>query len=1120
MTLGTDLALTGNLILTDGILNTGANTLSLSPASAASRTSGYVNGNLQKSFGVSGNLGSFSFPLGTANAYSPLDANVTANSNGTLTATAIQGKLPNISGANALQRYWTLSGSGITANLTFHYRGGNPTAGDVVGNEANYKIFKYDGAFTQFTPDATGSNSASDHFATLNNISSFSDWTLAEPGVVNPGTVAFVGAPYTTPEGSADHDVTITVARSGGTDGALDVTYATSNGTATAASDYLSATGTLHWDNGEAGNKTFLITVKGDTTYEANETVTITLSDATDGALIGGPNPATLTITNDDNPPATLVVNTTNDVDDGVCDATHCSLREAIDAANFSSDTSTINFMSGLTGTITLTSALANLSTPMSINGPDASVITVSGNNAVRVFFVTSTVSISGLTIANGAGGGGSGVLSTSGGNVTLTNIYFTANDGPGAGGALFNSATMTIIGCTFTLNTGNGGAALSSNGTTTMINSTVSGNNSNISGPVYATSGTLNIVNSTITNNTSDTGGGIRNVGATINLRNTIVAGNSVTSTGPDVHGSFNSQGHNLIGKSDGSAGFTDGVNGDQVGTIASPKNPMLDALGNYGGPTQTHRLQSGSSAIDAADNCVVNNTCTPTPYGFSLTTDQRGAGFPRQVDGNNDGTAQVDIGAYEAPTCTPPVTPTASNGGPYCEGATIQLSTPTVAGATYSWTGPNGFTSSTQNPTRANATTADAGTYSVTITVNGCTSSAGSTNVVVNPTPATPTASNGGPYCEGATISLSTPTVAGATYSWTGPNGFTSSTQNPTRTNATTADTGTYSVTVTVNGCTSAAGTTSVVVNATPATPTASNGGPYCEGATISLSTPTVAGATYSWTGPNGFTSSTQNPTRTNATTADAGTYSVTVTVNGCTSAAGSTNVVVNPTPATPTASNGGPYCEGATISLSTPTVAGATYSWTGPNGFTSSTQNPTRTNATTADAGTYSVTVTVNGCTSAAGSTNVVVNPTPATPTASNGGPYCEGATISLSTPTVRWCDVFVDGTKRIHVIHSEPDPHQRDDCRCRNLLGNGHSQWLHVGGRNDQRSRELQLRQHRRRATADHTAKARRLVCRRRRLRVRRIRGRDQTDSRHPLRTRPAPTRRLPMPEPTR
>src|SRR5205823_12629871 len=135
----------------------------------------------------------------------------------------------------------------------------------------------------------------------------------------------------------------------------------------------------------------------------------------------------------------------------------------------------------------------------------------------------------------------------------------------------------------------------------------------------------------------------------------------------------------------------------------------------------------------------------------------------------------------------------------------------------------------------------------------------------------------------------------------------------------------------------------------------------------------------------GPNSFTSSLKNPTRANATTADAGTYSVTITVNGCTSAAGTTSVVVNPTPATPTATNGGPYCQGATIQLSTPLVSGATYAWTGPNGFTASQQNPTRFGATTADAGTYSVTITVSGCASAAGTTSVIVNPTPGTPTA---------------------------------------------------------------------------------------------------------------------------------------
>src|SRR5204863_120343 len=113
------------------------------------------------------------------------------------------------------------------------------------------------------------------------------------------------------------------------------------------------------------------------------------------------------------------------------------------------------------------------------------------------------------------------------------------------------------------------------------------------------------------------------------------------------------------------------------------------------------------------------------------------------------------------------------------------------------------------------------------------------------------------------------------------------------------------------------------------------------------------------------------------------------VTQTSTTCTSAAGTTTVVINPLPATPTASNNGPLCVGATLNLSTAAVAGATYSWSGPNGFTSSLQNPSITNVTAAAAGTYSVTVTQTSttCTSAAGTTTVVINPIPATPVASN-------------------------------------------------------------------------------------------------------------------------------------
>jgi len=586
------------------------------------------------------------------------------------------------------------------------------------------------------------------------------------------------------------------------------------------------------------------------------------------------------------------------------------------------------------------------------------------------------------------------------------------SNGGPYCEGATIALFTPTVSGATYAWTGPNGFTSTQQNPTRANATTSDAGTYSvtvTVSGCSSA-AGTTNVAVNPVPATPTASNGGPYCEGATISLSTPTVASATYAWTGPNGFTSTdqNPTRTNATSADGGTYSVTVTVNGcpSAAGTTsvvvnATPATPTASNGGPYCvGATISLSTSTVSGATYAWTGPNGFTSALQNPTRANATTADAGT-YSVTVTVSGCTSAAGTTGVVVNPI---PATPSASNGGPYCEGGTISLSTPTVAGATYAWTGPNGFTSAQQNPTRANVTTADAGTYSVTVTVSGCTSAAGTTNVVVNPTPATPTASNGGPYCEGATISLSTPTVSGATYAWTGPNGFTSALQNPTRSNATVADAGSYSVTVTVNGCPSAAGSTSVVVNPIPATPTASNGGPYCEGATISLSTPTVSGATYAWTGPNGFTSALQNPTRSGATTADAGSYSVTVTVNGCTSAAGSTTVVVNATPATPTASNGGPYCEGATISLSTPTVSGATYSWTGPNSFTSALQNPTRSNATVADAGSYSVTVTVNGCTSAAGSTTVVVNAAPATPTASNGGPYCEGATISLSTPTV--------------------------------------------------------------------------------------------------------------------
>lgn len=93
------------------------------------------------------------------------------------------------------------------------------------------------------------------------------------------------------------------------------------------------------------------------------------------------------------------------------------------------------------------------------------------------------------------------------------------------------------------------------------------------------------------------------------------------------------------------------------------------------------------------------------------------------------------------------------ASNTGPYCVGGTIQLNGSSGA-TTYSWTGPNGFTSNVQNPTIPNSTLAMAGTYSLTVTGTGCTD-ATTTDVVVLP-PIAPNAGVDDTVCFGSPINL----------------------------------------------------------------------------------------------------------------------------------------------------------------------------------------------------------------------------------------------------------------------------------------------------------------------------------------------------------------------------
>ena len=121
--------------------------------------------------------------------------------------------------------------------------------------------------------------------------------TIVDNDTAQPGSLQFSAAAFTVnePQGTA----TITVTRTGGSNVPVTVAYATSNGTATAGSDYTASSGTLTFAVGET-TKTFTVPILDDTLVEGNETVKLTLTSPTGGATLGGQSTATLTIVSDD----------------------------------------------------------------------------------------------------------------------------------------------------------------------------------------------------------------------------------------------------------------------------------------------------------------------------------------------------------------------------------------------------------------------------------------------------------------------------------------------------------------------------------------------------------------------------------------------------------------------------------------------------------------------------------------------------------------------------------------------------------------------------------------------------------------------------------------------------
>jgi uncharacterized delta-60 repeat protein len=374
---------------------------------------------------------------------------------------------------------------------------------------------------------------------------------------------------------------------------------------------------------------------------------------------------------------------------------------------------------------------------------------------------------------------------------------------------------------------------------------------------------------------------------------------------------------------------------------TICEGESAMLNGL--VGGSATSGTWSGGTGTFSPSANFLNANY---TPSAAEIT-----AGFVVLTLTTNDPSGNCNAASDNIfINITPaPAAPTAGSNGPICEGQNIELTASTITGATYFWTGPNGFTSTLQNPTIPAATVAASGIYQVTALVPGCSSSSADVAVIVNPYLEAPIASSNAPLCLGSTLKLSASTITGATYKWFGPNGFSSTLQNPSIVNTTSAANGTYYVIAKISGCNSDTANTVVQLNAKPSSPVVYNNGPVCDRDTLKLTAGNVANAIYNWSGPNGFTSDQQNPAIANITLADSGKYILKVTVDGCSSNASITTVSVKTLPFVTVVND--TICRGQSATLSSVvSPTGGTYLWSNAANAASITVSPVVTTAYT--------------------------------------------------------------------------------------------------------------------------------------------------------------------------
>ena len=287
-----------------------------------------------------------------------------------------------------------------------------------------------------------------------------------------------------------------------------------------------------------------------------------------------------------------------------------------------------------------------------------------------------------------------------------------------------------------------------------------------------------------------------------------------------------------------------------------------------------------------------------------------------------------------------------------------------------TYSWSFTGGTPASAGTLIPGTISYPTAGTFPISLAVtNACGTTTANTSVVIKPIPPALNPQVNTPVCAGGTANFTSSTSASTTYSWSGPNSFTSNQQNFNLTNVTAGQGGTYTVFGTMNGCTGPSSSVTLVVNPIPVIIVTPPNATICNGQSVSL---TASGATnYTWSPATGLSATNTATVTANPTTTQ--TYTI-VGSDGTCSGSTTATITVNPLPVV----NAGPnvtLCDQPIPFSLTPTPAGGT--WTGMNVTSGGVFTP---NGTGSFPLVYSFT-NGNGCTNTDTVVVTVVSPTPA-------------------------------------------------------------------------------------------------------------------------------------------